>query len=374
MDAAASQGSPEMTLASYLPIYFAVRETLEKSKTVMSIMMAVVVFEWLSSLPNEVRLVWRSKVSWLNACFIVNRYGVLAALSYITYLFYFPSGTMEDCKRVYLYQSYMPSVVFICANTLLTARVFALTDKSKVILIAMIALLLGEVGVHIWVPLQTEAREMPAGIPQINLPDIRGCVPGGAGLKYYWIYFCLQVIFDAVAFIFALLPFAKDSSKMTHAGEIWRVLLRDSLGYFALCLGANLANIIYFALAGDFDNASLLAPVVLGVQSIAASRILFNLRSAARETSNVRMASDHSGSEGGHILSGSTAVSKRSTLSANKMAKDLPAIRVELEVATATSSNTHLPRCADAIHASEKGIELDNWKTVSGTERCGEAL
>lgn len=54
MDAAASQGSPEMTLASYLPIYFAVRETLEKSKTVMSIMMAVVVF--VSSFPAPAAL------------------------------------------------------------------------------------------------------------------------------------------------------------------------------------------------------------------------------------------------------------------------------------------------------------------------------
>lgn len=106
------------------------------------------------------------------------------------------------------------------------------------------ALLVGEAGVHIWNPTQSEARELPHGIPAINLPDIRGCVPGGAGLKYYYLNFLLQVIFDAVAFVFALIPFYRDRSKITRAGEIWRILLRDSIGYFALCLCANLANIV----------------------------------------------------------------------------------------------------------------------------------
>lgn len=90
---------------------------------------------------------------------------------------------------------------------------------------------------------------LPTGIPEIGLPDIRGCIPGD-GTEFYYLNFLLQVIFDAVAFSFALVPCITDWQKSLKTG-LGKVLIRDGTGFFALCLAANLANIVSGAILDE---------------------------------------------------------------------------------------------------------------------------
>lgn len=119
---------------------------------------------------------------------------------------------------------------------------------------------------------------------------------------------------------------------------------------------------IYFALAGEFDNSSLLAPLVLGVQSMAASRMVFNLRSAASESSTVRMAANSTASEG-HTRSGGTIAGKFANLVKTRGVKVTQGRDIDLEGAVATNT-VQLPCRSDDFDASEKGIELDDMKAA----------
>lgn len=126
-----------------------------------------------------------------------------------------------------------------------------LAEKAPLLIFHMplySALLATLLALHIWVPIKSEPMVLPPGIPQVGLPDIRGCLPG-SHMKYYWLLFTSSTIFDFVAFILSIVPCLTDWKKSLQTG-IGRVILRDGILFFALCLGANLANIVrLFSLA-----------------------------------------------------------------------------------------------------------------------------
>lgn len=53
-------------------------------------------------MPQEIKFVWRTPMSFMNACLLINRYGIIAELSVILYLFYLPHESRGYCEKMYL--------------------------------------------------------------------------------------------------------------------------------------------------------------------------------------------------------------------------------------------------------------------------------
>lgn len=85
--------------------------------------------------------------------------------------------------------------------------------------------------------------QLPPGVPQLGLPDIKGCLPGGGGLGTYWVNGFLSSLFDGVAFVLSLIPCLAAWHASLKTG-IGRILIRDGIVFFAVCFIASLANIV----------------------------------------------------------------------------------------------------------------------------------
>lgn len=110
---------------------------------------------------------------------------------------------------------------------------------------------------------------------------------------------------------------------------------------------------IYFAQAGEFDNKALCASLATGIQSIAAGRMVFNLREASHQGSSTSGISRLTGSA---ALAGGGLGSRLSNLTRSKEGDS----RQDLNMGPMQASHSvRLQPFQDPLDASEKGYELD---------------
>lgn len=113
--------------------------------------------------------------------------------------------------------------------------------------------------------------ELPTGIRDLNIPDIRGCVPS-RHIEHWWLVFTASTVFDAVAFILSIIPCLTEYRASTQSG-IARIIVRDGVLFFALCLGANLANLVSIAWTSKVSCRQMLMPSLILLQRLDLFRV-----------------------------------------------------------------------------------------------------
>lgn len=118
-----------------------------------------------------------------------------------------------------------------------------------------------------------------------------------------------MLVFDTTAFVLSVIPCLREKMILRGTG-ITQILIRDGIIYFALCFAANLANVvsatesnhillanheseircvlqIYYAMSDDQHNRAYLASLATGIQAMASSRLVFNLRQSSSATTTL---------------------------------------------------------------------------------------
>ncbi|KAF8580639.1 hypothetical protein K439DRAFT_1636880 [Ramaria rubella] len=217
---------------------------------------------------DELEFVWRRPRSLGKALFIFNRYFALVALSIQVALF-FTQHTDDFCKRFLWWDGISTLAVIVSAEVILIARIYAVYDCNKrllVILIAMGALeLVGS--------LIIELLALPK-IPAIGLRS-SGCFATSIPSFYFAVW--LPAITVEVTLMSLMLYKAWRLSRETGNFPLLRLIIRDSVLYFFTNVAALLVNCLIWALRRDIIDEVALSWAI-AVPCAMVSRLLLNMR------------------------------------------------------------------------------------------------
>lgn len=99
------------------------------SATYTACIYSVLVYDWLLSLPDEYKYIWRSKPTTVNGLYIILRYWPLVKFAISLYL----SNTWMSYERCHDWTAFQVNSnlpITICVSTLLALRLYALYGRN----------------------------------------------------------------------------------------------------------------------------------------------------------------------------------------------------------------------------------------------------
>ncbi|KAJ7776544.1 hypothetical protein DFH07DRAFT_1056634 [Mycena maculata] len=245
----------------------------------------LLVYEWVTSLDDEIERVWSLKWRLPKILFMLNRYAIRILLVFLWIIADFPGTSAEFC-RVYAYWEMIPlRLAILAAQALIVIRVWAIYNNSRSMFWFLAILYMLEVAIV--AACITVATADTQGVAQ---PVPLSCglnSMSGYLLKDYasgtWIApVCFEFIMVIVtlAKIFPRWKWGRGGGLMGSGGNTTLdVLARDSLIYFGFIFTFSLTNAVLYELSFSTDYHSILLGPTSAISCIAVSRMMINMRS-----------------------------------------------------------------------------------------------
>ncbi|KAF9787852.1 hypothetical protein BJ322DRAFT_1045554 [Thelephora terrestris] len=216
---------------------------------------------------------------WGTFIFIVNRYlGLLGHVPIVYSYFFVPledlmAGQQDPkCQVLHKYHQFLAVVVQTSVGAILLTRVYALWDRSRIILWALLAYYFGFAGFAVWAITQGK----PAAYPLIP-PDSLGCV--SVLSKDEGFYFGLVwggiMIFDST--VFALTVYRSLALWRQGSRGLVHILMRDGVVYYA-ALGCSTSANTFSFLLGSALTRGINTLMTNMLACALCSRLMLNLR------------------------------------------------------------------------------------------------
>ncbi|KAJ7466930.1 hypothetical protein FB451DRAFT_402139 [Mycena latifolia] len=235
---------------------------------------SILIWDWLSCLPQEWRYIWKSKVTWspIKILYCVVRYYTLLVLV-VTDVWFFANWSESSCAR---YVRILPGIavlIDLAIELVLALRIYALYRCDRKIGIFLVALIAGFLGVMIAVPI--------LAFDYTRLPSWPGpCIvtgkPSIAGPKFIIAFYAAPMAFDIVMTAMTVyLVIAQN--RLVKSSSVVNRMVRDGLFYFFAITSLNLLNVIFFIQRDEFIQA-INAPMSIQISSVLCCRLILNLR------------------------------------------------------------------------------------------------
>jgi len=232
---------------------------------------AILVYDYFLTLPNEVRLIWPYPGSLITVLFFIIRYPpVLDSAVLLTRGF--SSTSVSAYRALYDAQVYFYVAGLFFSNVVLLLRTAAVWNNSRRVLIGLIALLtvVGTISVYFVVGylsgLQFQHSPFPSA-PGHFVEDNKNTL---------YVPYASLMIFETVVLILTLLK----ASGLKQVSDLHKTVYRDSL-YFYFCLFAiSTANVAVLA-AGPVELRPILTSPHRVLHSILSGRLILNINEAA---------------------------------------------------------------------------------------------
>jgi len=238
-------------------------------------------YDHLITFPQEVRKIWKRRLSFLNVLFIINRY--TTCFGYIPIMYFtFKSPTNTDiCDHYVIFPAILSIITQAIISIIVTLRCYALYNRSRWILYSVSLLGLAVLGSFIW------AATAFVGI-SLNFGGIyRTCVPdlvSGENFPYK-VAWGLSIIFDGVVFgltLYRTLQMMKVHKIRGTYGSLANLILRDGSVYFVVMAVSYIIHIsLFFSIENSFfaDSAGNNAFLTHTISVTMMSRLILNLNS-----------------------------------------------------------------------------------------------
>jgi len=241
---------------------------------------AIVIFDHLITLDQEVHLIWKKRLSFITVLFFLNRYYTLATAILATYAFFASNLTDSFCLRFFQWQGWTGLIGCMLAEAILQVRIYALYSMSKSVLLLMVAAFLTSCATSAWI--------MGTALSEITAHSVQ--IPGGEfcdlpiipdRIYTFWIP---KLTFESVLCTLALIrgfqSFKAHGSLFDRSCHLFHILVRDSVLYFFVIAGIYLTCMIFWI---KEQNALFQAPVgfSLVMSCSLASRMILNIREEA---------------------------------------------------------------------------------------------
>ncbi|KAL4073436.1 hypothetical protein J3A83DRAFT_2536084 [Scleroderma citrinum] len=235
---------------------------------------------------RQIELFWRKpKRSWTFALFIANRY--ITILGHVPQLIYsiLSPATRADytrvrCDSLLLASQVVIYVVQTIGGVVMTIRVYALYQNSRLVLVFLGAFMFVTIVLGCWgVFSPTTPSSLTMFVPPSQSTGNAGCPSGAYFSSRLAVYVAAvwsgQLVFDILVFLLTLvrsLQIRKESSR-----SIVDTLLWDGSLYFAVMCGINIANITILLVATN-SLKGVASDFVNVISATLISRLMLNLR------------------------------------------------------------------------------------------------
>jgi hypothetical protein len=243
---------------------------------------AIIIFDHLITLDEEVELIWKSSWSMGKLLFIINRYYTLISVIINNYALFSPALTDSFCLRFFHWQGWTGLIACMIAEVILQMRLYALYFLNKKVLALMVttfiissassAVIMGKV---------------LSGITAVShpLPGLAFCVP--VGVADYFFAFWIPIIgFESLLCGLALCrgiqTFRASGSQYQSGRHLVAILIRDSVLYFLVMFATYFTNMLVWVTA---PSNLLEIPIAFSValSCCLGNRMILNVREVNRE-------------------------------------------------------------------------------------------
>jgi len=253
--------------------------------------LTLLVYDNLTTLADEVELIWKRKFSAVTFIFIVNRYysvavqfiGVLESID--------PVITPTICNRMVLFQPLAAGIpLTFFPNFVVSLRVYALYDRNKYLAVLIILYLMAEFAVALWVYLTPSMYAVSLPGPE-NVTD---SLPLHACLAYSSLklnsfqaatFQFMQTIFDSWVLALVLFKSFKEFMGPRSNRGLRSIIATHGVIYYVVVFSTNFTWALMVLLATTGLKYTMAVPTLV-LAPLAANKLTLSLRSYGAGTKN----------------------------------------------------------------------------------------
>ncbi|KAJ6572792.1 hypothetical protein DFH09DRAFT_401981 [Mycena vulgaris] len=245
----------------------------------------LLVYEFLTSLDDEVARVWSLKWRLPKILFMLNRYVIRAILVVLWVLADFPGTSPEFC-RIYSYWQMIPlRLAILAAQALVVIRVWAIYNNSRRMFWVLTTLYTTEVlavAISVFIAtMDTQGIAQPAPL-SCGLNSISGHLEKTYASATWIAPVCFEfvMLLITLAKIVPRWKWGREKGLLGSGGNVTLdILARDSLIYFGFIFTFTLTNAVIYELSFASHYKAILLGPTSAISCIAVSRMMINMRS-----------------------------------------------------------------------------------------------
>jgi len=244
----------------------------------------ILFYDYFLTLPDEVKYAWSGKKSWTFWVFLINRYFPMTWQFWQLTVSYAPRTklTTTICNHSSFYALVMFVVCTLIAQTILTARMYAVTMKNIPItaFFGVITIAQCVIGVTM-----TTLTGMNGAQPQppIDLDFYHLCVFSQPNRRLEVTYTTLSLVYDILAFLLVTYWARKSRARGLQVTTILDTIAKDATWYFMVIFTSHFVLVMTLNL-GRVTIQLLPGTGVLVYLPVMISRIMLSLKKAADST------------------------------------------------------------------------------------------
>ncbi|KAF9783524.1 hypothetical protein BJ322DRAFT_1071526 [Thelephora terrestris] len=192
----------------------------------------ILFYDYLLTLQDELRYIWKGKKSWAFGVFFVNRYLPMAYAIWIIASNLLWDYTYEMCARTAFVEVLFFVWCTLIAQVVLSARLYAITIKNKIIAGLLLCIIIPQFLLGIW-RVASVMGEPVQRFPDIDLTAYQICV-FARSRKAEIAYTAISLCYDLLAFL-VIVVFAVKAGFMDpkfRGPRIIRAIVQDATVYF----------------------------------------------------------------------------------------------------------------------------------------------
>jgi len=272
-----------ITSIALTPAQVATVHTLRDIATAKSVFLAgftIVLYDYFIKLPDEVTQLWK-RTNIVSRIVLCLRYYTLFATATICFGYFSPFITGDRCQHwMYFIPFGLVVPLMYISGTLMALRLYAIYDRSKIVLFILLGLLISQVCVGLWI--WTTPGAHPTLDP-INNYRYHYCIfipAAKLGPHNPSVYAFMELSFDTFCFMLTLIrPFLGSYSRGRWGLPLWANLAQNGALYFGVIFSINLAWAIMILHASSGLRGAVAAPSAMMMSTFIA-RITLSLRSS----------------------------------------------------------------------------------------------
>ncbi|KAJ3504709.1 hypothetical protein NLJ89_g7792 [Agrocybe chaxingu] len=241
---------------------------------------AVVLWDWIISLPREYRFIWRTHWTPVKMAYLFCRYWVICVVPYLLYCFVV-DHSLDTCKRIYKIPVALAMWNQVGSESVLLIRTFAFFSRNLFVLWFLIAALSGMVAYQLYV----DTTQMLL-LPFVKPPFDRGpCFPMSKPHSAHLLgFFIAPLLFDTVVtFMTIWKAFHIRRRNGGPNSRLIQTFLREGVFYYILISIANLINGVFYLQPRQVISA-INIPLSVMLGPVLACRLILDLRERGSET------------------------------------------------------------------------------------------
>ncbi|KAJ8514282.1 hypothetical protein ONZ45_g8180 [Pleurotus djamor] len=274
-----------MSLSPFLAQIFDGYQQISVTQYTQVSSLTFLVWEYLVTLPDEIRFVWAGRWTYPRVLFFMNRYQVLVWQIFHTIAILVnrrSEAVTVAVSEVWLRHliGFSRLSVIVTVNMIMALRIYGLYGQTNWIVVVLAVMLLSTTAVQISLVIAYAPRAISALLPFSTNTTI--WLPINPGRLYYSLL--AGLVFDVPALILVVVRGVRHTRSMHgasfRAARIVRIMTRDSVAYFAAM------TLLYIAISvteAQLPGVEAFVAFGYGISmiSVAGSRILLNLKQEA---------------------------------------------------------------------------------------------